>query len=225
MLERVVATTKTRLGRIAATKALSFVVLLPGLTLLTLGTAFADTQNLDDYNEAWIIVAVQSFVVGVIVFGVAGIPVRFLRGRVRVVGVVALYSLTELCRTLTAETQALSRGLVTHVDWFPQVMTATLTGATIYGVASLAINESFDFRTTVADLMTRTALLQTTLARTEIDANIARREIVKSAKETIRKALRSSFKSAESSMPSASKIRALLDVPDDVVRPLSRELR
>jgi signal transduction histidine kinase len=82
------------------------------------------------------------------------------------------------------------------------------------------VNNAFAFRAQVAGLKARTDTLQATLARTELDANIARREILRSAKATIKSALKKTLGgvSAETS------IRALLDVSDDVVRPLSRQL-
>ncbi len=224
MIGRTLANTRTDIGQVAGPQAFSFVVVLPGLLLLSLGTAFADTQNLHHYNEDWIIVAAQAFVVALGTFATAGAPARFVTGAWRPWAVFGVYILTELMRTFVVETQALSRGLVTSVDWTTQLLTAGLTGGTIYAVASLAINQAYNFRTTVAELRTRTALLQTTLARSEIDANVARREIVKSAKDAIRSALKKSLGSTGAVIPSASTIRALLDVSDDVVRPLSHKL-
>ena len=212
------------MNQVAGPQALSFVVVLPGLILLTLGTAFADTQNLDDYNEAWIVVAVQAFVVALIVFSIFGLLARFLRGQIRVAAVFTLYAVTETSRMLVVESQALNRGLIQEADWPAQLLTAALTGPTIYGVAALAINQTFEFRSTVADLTARTVLLQTTLARTEIDANIARHEILKTAKDSIRHALKISMGVSGSVVPTAATIRSLLDVSDDVVRPLSHKL-
>lgn len=206
--------------RLVGKYALHPIVLLPGLVLLSLGTAFADTQNLNRYNEGWVIVALQSFVAACAVFFVLGVPVRLATGVWRTVEILILYATTELVRTLVVESAALERGLIQTTDWTTQSITALSTGLTIYGVASLAVNNAGEFRSTVADLKMRTALLQTTLARTELDANVARREILRSAKATIRAALKKTL--AKDSTEET--VRALLDVSDDVVRPLSRQL-
>jgi hypothetical protein len=216
---------RSAIGQIAGSQALSLAVLLPGLLLITLGTAFADIQNLGDYDEAWIVVAVQAFVAALAIFFVTGLPVRFLRGQLRVAMILCVYALTEVARTVVVQSQALQRGLIENVSWPAQVLIAVFIGPAMYGVASLAINQSHEFRIRVAELTARTSLLQTTLARTEIDAKISRREIVTSAKNAIRTALNKSLGASGRVVPSAEKIRALLDVSDDVVRPLSRELR
>jgi hypothetical protein len=65
------------IGQIAGSQALSLAVLLPGLVLITLGTAFADIRNLGDYDEAWIVVAVQAFVAALAIFFVTGLPCGF----------------------------------------------------------------------------------------------------------------------------------------------------
>jgi len=190
MIERTWARVRADVRRLVGKYALHPVVLLPGLVLLTFGTAFADTQNLNRYNEGWVIVAVQGFIAACATFFVAGIAVRPARGSWRTALVLVLYSATEVVRTTVVESTALARGLITHIDWATQMLTASLTGLTIYGVASLAVNNAFEFRSTVAQLEARSALLQTTLARTELDANIARREILRSARATIRLALK-----------------------------------
>ena len=64
---------RSAIGQIAGSQALSLTVLLPGLVLITLGTAFADIQNLGDYDEAWIVVAVQAFVAALATFFVTGL--------------------------------------------------------------------------------------------------------------------------------------------------------
>ena len=206
--------------RLVGQFALHPVVLLPGLVLLSLGTAFADTQNLSRYNEAWLIVATQGFVAACITFFALGIPVRFTSGVWRTVCVLALFATTELVRTIVVETSALSRGMIQQVAWPTQILTAIFTGLTIYGVASLTVNNSFQFRRQVAKLKARMDVLHATLARTELDANIARREILRSAKSTIRAALMETL----GGVTPENTIRSLLDVSDDVVRPLSRQL-
>ncbi len=211
---------RVEVHRLVGQFALHPVVLLPGLVLLSLGTAFADTQNLSRYNEAWMIVAIQGFVAACVTFFALGIPVRFTTGVWRTVGVLALFATTELVRTVVVESSALSRGMIQNVAWPTQILTAICTGLTIYGVASLTVNNAFEFRAQVADLKARTDLLQATLARTELDANIARREIVRSAKATIKSALKKTLAGASAE----NIIRSLLDVSDEVVRPLSRQL-
>jgi hypothetical protein len=78
MFERTVARARSDIGQIAGSQALSLAVLLPGLFLITLGTAFADIQNLGNYDESWIVVAAQASLVAASVFFVVGLPVRFL---------------------------------------------------------------------------------------------------------------------------------------------------
>lgn len=185
---------RSAIGQIAGSQALSLTVLLPGLVLITLGTAFADIQNLGDYDEAWIVVAVQAFVAALATFFVTGLPVRFLRGQLRVGMVFCVYALTEVARTVVVQSQALQRGLIENMSWPAQVLIAVFIGPAMYGVASLAINQSHEFRIRVAELTARTSLLQTTLARTEIDAKISRREIVTSAKNAIRTAHRNTVR-------------------------------
>ena len=220
MANRPIELARADFRRLVGPRALHPVVLFPGLVLLTLGTAFADTQNLTAYNEAWVVVAVQGFIAACLTFFAFGAPVRFAKGIWRTTGVLATYASTELARTFVVESAALSRGLIDEVNWFTQGTTAILTGMTIYGVASLTVNNAYQFRTTVADLTARSELLQTTLARTELDANIARSEILRSAKSTIRAALEKTLGRTSAN----DTIRSLLDVSDDVVRPLSRQL-
>ena len=220
MLKRRWDILRVEVRRLVGPFALHPVVLLPGLVLLSLGTAFADTENLSRYNEAWLIVSTQGFVAACITFFALGIPVRFTRGVWRTVCVLALFATTELVRTIVVESTALSRGLTPSVAWPTQILTAIFTGLTIYGVASLTVNNSFQFRNQVANLKARMDVLQATLARTELDANIARREILRSAKATIKSALKKTL----GGVSAENTIRSLLDVSDDVVRPLSRQL-
>jgi len=220
MLERAWRMLTIDVRRLVGKFAVHPVVLFPGLVLLSLGTAFADTQNLNRYNEQWVIVATHGFVGACVWFFAIGVLVRIASGYWRTVAVLFLYATTELVRTLIVENGALSRGMIGQVEWTAQVMTAILTGLTVYGVASLAVNDAYEFRATVADLKARSMLLETTLARTELDANIARREILRTAKTTIRSALKKTLGGSSTE----ATVRALLDVSDDVVRPLSRQL-
>jgi len=220
VLERAWRRLATDVLRLVGKYAVHPVVVLPGLVLLSLGTAFADTQNLNRYNEQWVIVATHGFVGACIWFFAVGVLVHIASGYWRTLAVLFLYATTELVRTLIVETGALSRGMIDHVEWTSQVLTAILTGLTVYGIASLAVNDAYAFRATVADLKARSALLETTLSRTELDANIARREILRSAKTTIRSALKKTL----GGVSTEATVRALLDLSDDVVRPLSRQL-
>ena len=155
MANRPIELARADFRRLVGPRALHPVVLFPGLVLLTLGTAFADTQNLTAYNEAWVVVAVQGFMAACLTFFAFGAPVRFAKGIWRTTGVLVTYASTEFARTFVVESAALSRGLIDEVNWFTQGTTAILTGMTIYGVASLTVNNAYQFRTTVADLTAR----------------------------------------------------------------------
>lgn len=216
----------TRLRRIIGPHSASLTVGLWVLIPLTFGTAFSDAENQTGIQIAWIVTALQALVLALAFFSVFGLAVqRFKTPRSRTIGFLTLFAMTEAVRSVAVTILAHEAGALPEINWSFRVIAGVLTGIAAFSVVSIVVNEVFSFREKLNDLVLQRARLEVLQNRSEQEITLVRAEALRDVRERVDDAIRTlTIDSAKESASTRSVVAALLEVSDNVIRPLSHQL-
>jgi signal transduction histidine kinase len=226
MLKKTRVLVSTRLRRIIGPHSASLTVGLWVLIPLTFGTAFSDAENQTGIQIAWIVTALQALVLALAFFSVFGLAVqRFKTPRSRTIGFLTLFAMTEAVRSVAVTILAHEAGALPEINWSFRVIAGVLTGIAAFSVVSIVVNEVFSFREKLNDLVLQRARLEVLQNRSEQEITLVRAEALRDVRERVDDAIRTlTIDSAKESASTRSVVAALLEVSDNVIRPLSHQL-
>ena len=226
MLEKTRALLRSRIGRLIGPHSASLTVGLWVLIPLTLGTAFSDAENRTGIQAAWILTALQAFVLAVVFFSVGGlIANRFKNPRNRTIAFLTLFALTEVVRSIAVTVLAYQAGALESINWSFRITAGLLTGIAAFSVVSIVVNEVFVFRDKLNELVVQRTRLEALQNRSEQELATVRAEALRDVRERVDAAIQTLTVDASKISSSAlSVVEALLDVSDKVIRPLSHDL-
>ena len=226
MGEETRALVRERVGRIIGPHSASLTVGLGVLIPLSLGTAFSDAENQSGIQAAWILTALQAFVLALAFFSVGGIFVNQLRTpRNRAIGFLVLFALTEAMRSVAVTILAYQAGALDSINWSFRIIAGTFTGIAAFSVVSIVVNEVFTFREKLHELTVQRARLEALQNRSELEMTTVRAEALRDVRERVDEAIRTlTVATAKVSVSARSVVEALIEVSDNVIRPLSHQL-
>ncbi len=217
------------MARIIGPHSSSMTVGLGVLIPLSLGTAFSDAQNRTGIQWGWIVVASQGFAIAITFFAVGGLLVNLLkREPSRAVGFLLLFALTEGVRSVSVTLLAYDAGTISEINWNFRIIAGALTGIAAFSVVSIVVNEIFSFRERLNELLSQRDQLRVLQSRSEFELAAVRSEALRGdrdqANTAIQSLLSASLRQGESATSAQDVVDALIDVSDNVIRPLSHEL-
>jgi signal transduction histidine kinase len=226
MLEQMRELIRNRLSRFIGPHSASLTVGLWVLIPLTVGTAFSDAENQTGIQMAWIQTALQAFVLALAFFSVGGLLVNQLKtNRSRTIGFLTLFALTEAVRSVAVTLLAHSAGALDEINWSFRIIAGVLTGIAAFTVVSIVVNEVLSFRQKLNELIVQRARLEVLQNRSEQEMTIVRAEALRDVRERVDEAIRTlTVATAKESSSARSVVAALIEVSDNVIRPLSHQL-
>ncbi len=216
----------TRIGRVIGPYSSSLTVGLWVLIPLTVGTAFSDAENQSGIQAAWILTALQAFVLALVFFSVGGLVVnRIKEPRRRTIGFLGLFALTEAVRSVAVTILAYQAGAIDEINWSFRIIAGVLTGIAAFSVVSIVVNEVFSFREKLNELIVQRARLEALQNRSEAELATVRAEALRDVRERVDEAIRTlTVATTKKSSSARSVVEALIEVSDNVIRPLSHQL-
>ena len=226
MLEKTRALMSERVGRIIGPHSASLTVGLSVLIPLSFGTAFSDAENQSGIQSAWIVTALQAFVLALVFFSLGGLVVNQLRTpRARTIGFLTLFALTEALRSVAVTILAYQSGALESINWSFRIIAGVFTGIAAFSVVSIVVNEVFSFRVKLNELIVQRARLEALQNRSELEMTTIRAEALRDVRERVDEAIRTlTVATAKESASARSVVEALIEVSDNVIRPLSHQL-
>jgi signal transduction histidine kinase len=226
MLKKTRVLVTSRLRRIIGPHSASLTVGLWVLIPLTFGTAFSDAENQTGIQIAWIVTALQALVLALAFFSVFGLAVqRFKTPRSRTIGFLTLFAMTEAVRSVAVTILAHEAGALPEINWSFRIIAGVLTGIAAFSVVSIVVNEVFSFREKLNDLVLQRTRLEVLQNRSEQEITLVRAEALRDVRERVDDAILTlTIDSAKESASTRSVVAALLEVSDNVIRPLSHQL-
>jgi signal transduction histidine kinase len=228
MLGKTRAILHERVGRLIGPYSASLTVGLWVLIPLTLGTAFSDAENHTGIQAAWIVTAIQAFVLALVFFSVGGLVAnRFKAPRARTAAFLTLFALTEAVRSVAVTILAYQAGAIDSINWSFRILAGVLTGIAAFSVVSIVVNEVFSFREKLNELTVQRARLTVLQNRSEQELTTVRAEALRDVRDRVDEAIRSltmATATAPESTSARSVVAALIEVSDNVIRPLSHQL-
>jgi hypothetical protein len=226
MLEKTRALVRERVGRIIGPHSASLTVGLWVLIPLTVGTAFSDAENRTGIQSAWILTALQAFALALVFFSVGGLVAnRFTVPRSRTAAFLILFALTETVRSIAVTLLAYNSGALPEINWSFRVTAGVFTGIAAFSVVSIVVNEVFSFREKLNELIVQRARLVALRNRSEQEMTTVRAEALRDVRERVDEAIRTlTVATAQASSSARGVVAALIEVSDNVIRPLSHQL-
>jgi signal transduction histidine kinase len=210
------------IGPHSASRTVGLWVLIP----LTFGTAFSDAENQTGIQIAWIVTALQALVLALAFFSVFGLAIqRFKTPRSRTIGFLTLFAMTEAVRSVAVTILAHEAGALPEINWSFRIIAGVLTGIAAFSIVSIVVNEVFSFREKLNELFMQRARLEVLQNRSEQEITLVRAEALRDVRESVDDAIRTlTTDSGKESASTRSVVAALLEVSDNVIRPLSHQL-
>jgi len=120
---------------------------------------------------------------------------------------------------------AYQAGVIDEINWSFRVIAGVLTGVAAFSVVSIVINEVFSFREKLNDLVVQRARLEALQNRSEAELTTVRAEALRDVRERVDEAIRTlTIATTQKSSSARSVVEALIEVSDNVIRPLSHQL-
>lgn len=214
------------MGRVIGPYSSSLTVGLWVLIPLSVGTAFSDAENRSGIQAAWILTALQAFVLALVFFSVGGIIVtRIKEQHRRTIGFLILFALTEAVRSVAVTVLAFQAGAIDEINWSFRIVAGVFTGIAAFSVVSIVVNEVFSFREKLNELIVQRARLEALQNRSEAERTTVRAAALRDIRERVDEAIRTlTVATTKKSSSARSVVEALIEVSDNVIRPLSHQL-
>ena len=226
MLEKTRALLRVRVGRLTGPNSVSLTVGLWVLIPLTVGTAFSDAENQTGIQSAWILAALQAFILALAVFSLGGLIVnRLTKPRTRTMAFLLLFALTETVRSVAVTVLAHDAGVIANINWSFRLTAGVFTGIAAFSVVSIVVNEVYSFRDKLNELIVQRAQLKALQSRSEQELMAVRAEALRDVRDRVDEAIRTlTVATAQPSPIARGVVEALIEVSDNVIRPLSHQL-
>jgi signal transduction histidine kinase len=226
MLEKIRELMGGRVGQLIGPYSTSITVGLWVLIPLSIGTAFSDAENQSGIQAAWIVAALQAFLLAIAVFSLGGLFVTQLRNpRSRTIGCLALFAVTEVVRSVAVTILAYHSGALETMNWSFRIVAGVFTGIAVFSVVSIIVNEVYSFREKLNELAVQRARLEVLQNRSESEIATIRAEALRDVRERVDEAIRTlTVATTKESVSARGVVKALIEVSDNVIRPLSHQL-
>lgn len=215
------------LKSLSGPKATSYRAVLPGLILVSLGTMFR--QEMQDLSQLliWLGIVSQALLAALVLFLLGRVIVDRVTANssMRRLSIGIYYFSIEAVRAVAIDIAALQAIAGYQPNWSYSIVAGGVTGVTLFGAASVILNDSEDYRLEYSKLLEFRIQIQEAIERSKTEIQTKRQELVSRISEAVENTLQSvlskSRLSKQDAMVFANK---LIQLSEDVVRPLSHEI-
>ena len=211
--------------RIAGPRAFSPWVFLPVLVILSAGTTLSATISSPKEFAEWNSIAAIALVCSWLFALAGGLLVNAVvreSSVTRFACVLTVYFVTEAGRAVLVAWQARLLDLDPDPNWVYRIVAGGLTGVTLFGIVSFLVNETFEYRKELGELLTANKQLEETVSTTEEDLEVRRVKLLESVRSAVTDSIRTVLSTGGASARDVAD--DLVRVSEDVVRPLSHSL-
>lgn len=214
--------------RFAGPKATSQSVVLPVLIFLSLNSAPTGLTQNSDIRLIQLRIIFFALVLSWTYFTVSGYVLNKVArgvGKLRIILVLWIFASTEILRTVLVHEFALLSGLDSEPYWIFRICAGAMTGIVFFGISSVVINDSLEYRRSYNQLVEQRLKLNATIASTESMLRTVREQLVAGIKAQLVRALSASVEKVSAQEPRTEEVsEELFRVTEEVVRPLSHSL-
>lgn len=208
-------------------KATSYRAVLPGLALVSLGTVFRQEPQDPIQLLIWLGIVSQAVLAAIVLFLLGRMLLvrksAVSRGRWLSIGV--FYFVIEAARAVVIDIAAMQVVVGYEPNWSYSVVAGGVTGVTLFGAASVILNDAEDYRLEYSKLLQFRIQIQDAIERSKSEIQTKRQELVGRISEAVESTLQSVLsKSRPSKQDAVVFANELIRVSEEVVRPLSHKI-
>ncbi len=216
------------LVRIAGPRGMSPLLGVLVLGPLSLGTLVSDPGLVVLSQSQMVLISLAAGMCSWLVFVLLGLAIRSFTGlstTARGIAFLVAYALVEAGRACMVSLLVQSVDPSMATNWAYRLIAGGLTGLTLFALVSVVINDATLYRDTVRELLGARESIRQKLSLTEHEFAIRRDESLASVRSIVENALREISLTANKGSGSAREtVAALVNISNNVIRPLSHEL-